>query len=73
MHPSLEAKLEKLIQRDEEISALLADPEVIGDQERFRRLSREYAEISPVVQEYQNYRRACDGACGGSFHAKGSG
>ncbi len=60
MHPSLEAKLEKLIQRDEEISALLADPEVIGDQERFRRLSREYAEISPVVQEYQNYRRACD-------------
>jgi len=57
--PSLEAKLEKLIQRDEEISALLATPKIIGDQQRFRRLSQEYAEINPVVQHYQNYRHAC--------------
>lgn len=60
MNPSLEAKLAKLIQRDEEISALLADPKVISDQQRFRRLSQEYAEIDPVVQHYQNYRHACD-------------
>lgn len=60
MNPSVENKLKKLIERDEEISALLADPEVISDQEQFRRLSREYAEISPVVQQYQNYRRASD-------------
>ncbi|MFQ5935064.1 MAG: peptide chain release factor 1 [Acidiferrobacterales bacterium] len=59
MNSAIQAKLEKLVQRDGEISALLADPAVIGDQERFRRLSREYAEISPVVQQYQSYRQAC--------------
>lgn len=60
MKPAIEAKLEKLVERDAEISALLADPTVIGDQTRFRRLSMEYAEISPVVQHYQAYRQACD-------------
>ncbi len=60
MKPAIEAKLAKLVERDAEISTLLADPAVIGDQTRFRRLSIEYAEINPVVQHYQAYRLACD-------------
>ncbi len=60
MNPSVQAKLEKLIQRDEELSALLADPEIISNQDRFRGLSREYAEINPVVQHYQDYRQTCE-------------
>ena len=59
MNPAIETKLERLVERDAELSALLTKPEVIGDQTRFRQLSREYAEISPVVQQYQNYRQAC--------------
>lgn len=60
MNPAVQAKLEKLIQRNKELSALLADPEVISVQDRFRSLSREYAEINPVVQHYQDYRQTCE-------------
>jgi peptide chain release factor 1 len=58
LNPAIETKLQKLVERNAELSALLAKPEVIGDQTRFRQLSREYAEISPVVHQYQNYRQA---------------
>jgi peptide chain release factor 1 len=57
---SLRERLEGLVDRIEEVGALLADPEVIADQERFRTLSREYAEIEPVVAAYRQYRRAED-------------
>jgi peptide chain release factor 1 len=59
LHAAVEAKLERLVERGGEISVSLADPKVISDQELFRRLSREYAEIRPVVQRYRDYRRAC--------------
>jgi peptide chain release factor 1 len=58
MKPTIQTRLENLDLRLEEISALLADPEVIGNQERFRALSREYAEVEPVVALYRNYRKA---------------
>jgi peptide chain release factor 1 len=58
LNPAVEIKLQKLVERNTELSALLARPEVINDQTRFRQLSREYAEISPVVQQYQHYRQA---------------
>ncbi|MBF6723701.1 PCRF domain-containing protein, partial [Acinetobacter baumannii] len=39
----------------EELGALLSDPAIIGDQNRFRELSREYAELEPVVGAYKRY------------------
>ncbi|MEL6199881.1 MAG: peptide chain release factor 1, partial [Pseudomonadota bacterium] len=45
MKASIEYKLSALADRFEEIAALLADPEVIGDQNRFRDLSMEYAKL----------------------------
>ena len=57
MTPSILNKLEGLSLRMEEISALLSDPGVIGAQDRFRKLSMEYAEIAPVVGLYHAYRR----------------
>ena len=56
MKSSLRERLETLDERLEEVSALLADPEVIGAQERFRALSREYAELEPLVATYRRYR-----------------
>ncbi len=53
---SLQKKLERLGERQEEIHALLATPEVIKDQNRFRELSREIAEIKPVVSCFKKYR-----------------
>lgn len=52
----LQKKLERLGERQEEIHALLATPEVIKDQNRFRELSREIAEINPVVSCFKKYR-----------------
>ena len=56
MKPSIHNKLESLTDRLEEINALLADPEVISDQNRFRSLSQEYAQVNPVVSCFRQYQ-----------------
>ena len=57
MKASISAKLETLAERHEELGALLSDPEIISKQDRFRNLSREYAEIEPVVKNFSAYRQ----------------
>ncbi|MCB1919354.1 MAG: peptide chain release factor 1 [Candidatus Competibacteraceae bacterium] len=57
MNPSMLAKLEQLAARHEEISALLAEPEIINDNDRFRALSVEYAQLEPVASGFHAYRR----------------
>ena len=57
MKQSILEKLQHLADRYEEVGALLSDPEVIGQQTRFRELSREYAELEPVVKSYRDYYR----------------
>ena len=47
------SKLESLRDRVEEDAALLSDAEVMAERERFTALSKEYAEIEPVVGCYQ--------------------
>jgi peptide chain release factor 1 len=56
MKPSIQAKLDKLAERHEEISHLLADPDVIGNQNKFRELSMEYSRLGPVVERYAAYK-----------------
>ena len=56
MKQSLLDKLDGLLDRYEEIGALLSDAEIISDQNKFRALSMEYAEIEPVVQCFAKYR-----------------
>ena len=56
MKNSLRGKLDQLAERFEEITALLAVPEVQADQNRFRDLSQEYAQLEPVVECYNDYR-----------------
>ena len=60
MKPSIQARLEQLVDRFEEVSALLGDPGVIADQKQFRELSKEFAEIEPIVQCFQAWRRTLD-------------
>ena len=54
---SLQLKLEKLSERQAEIHGLLADPGVIRNQNRFRELSKEAAEVTPIVECFNRYRR----------------
>lgn len=58
MNSAIETKLDDLVQRAEELNALLSDVDTINDQNKFRKLSQEYAEISPVVSEYDGYRQS---------------
>ncbi len=58
MKESLLHKLEALCARHEEIAGLLADIEVINDQDRFRALSMEYAQLEDVVKNFNAFREA---------------
>lgn len=55
MKDSIRHKLEALVDRHEEISGLLADPETMADQNKFRSLSQEYAQLEPVVKHFMEY------------------
>ena len=55
MKSSILAKLELLKERYEEVGALLSDSEIISDQDKFRSLSKEYAELEPVVLSYSMF------------------
>jgi peptide chain release factor 1 len=57
MKASIAAKLGQLSARLEEINHLLASEGITADLDNYRRLSREHAEIEPVVELYTAYRR----------------
>jgi peptide chain release factor 1 len=56
MKESIRFKLESVSDRFEELSGLLSDPDVIGDQNQFRELSKEYARVEPVVALFNKYQ-----------------
>lgn len=60
MKASIKAKLESISERYEELAALLSDPGVIGDQNKFRDYSKEYAELEPVVECFRLYQQVLD-------------
>ncbi|RBP33800.1 peptide chain release factor 1 (bRF-1) [Marinobacter pelagius] len=60
MKPSIQSRLEQLVDRFEEVSALLSDSSVIGNQDKFRDLSREFAEIEPVVHCFQAWQQSLE-------------
>ena len=53
---SMTAKLSGLTDRYEEVAVLLSDPEVMGQREQFTALSREYAELEPVIGCFRKYQ-----------------
>lgn len=57
MNPSIITKLDVLQERYEEIEALLADPSVITDQNHFRALSKEYAQLTDIVKCFVQWRQ----------------
>jgi len=55
---SLVDKLQQLVARSEEMGGLLSDPDIIGDQNRFRELSREYSQLETIVGLTRDYEQA---------------
>ena len=60
MKDSIHNKLESLAERLEEINHLLSSPDVIGDQNKFRALSQEHAQLTPVVSCFNDYESTMD-------------
>ena len=60
MKDSIRLKLENLQERYEEVGMLLGDPDIISNQNKFRELSMEYAQLEPVAKTFGNYRKALD-------------
>ena len=58
MKDTLRARLESLCARLEELNVLLAAEDATRDLDQFRKLSREYAELTGVVALYTRYRQA---------------
>ncbi|WP_348225438.1 peptide chain release factor 1 [Vibrio parahaemolyticus] len=60
MKASILTKLETLVERYEEVQHLLGDPDVIGDQDKFRALSKEYSQLEELTKCFQAYQQAQD-------------
>ena len=58
MKDSVVRKLENLVERFEEVQALLGDPQVIGNQDKFRNLSKEFSQLESVVGGFNAYQQA---------------
>lgn len=57
MKPSIAAKLSQLVDRQDEVGRLLASEEATRNMDQFRKLTREHAEITPVVELFQQYQQ----------------
>jgi len=65
LNPIIQAQIERLLERHEEVGALLATQEVLSDQNRFRNLSKEYARLDDLVlnfREHQQFKQQIDEA-----------
>lgn len=55
MNDSILSKLERLSMRLEEVGVMLSDPDVASDQNKFRELSIEHSQLTPISEQYQEY------------------
>ena len=60
MKQSIRDKLENLVGRLDELDRILASGEATRDMEQYRKLSREHAELGPVVALYAQWRQSND-------------
>ena len=58
MKASILIKLETLVERYEEVQHLLGDPDVLGNQDKFRALSKEYSQLEEVTGCFKSYQQA---------------
>jgi peptide chain release factor 1 len=57
MKASLQNKLAALDERLEELNRLLSSETATADMDNYRKISREHAEITPVVEHYREYQK----------------
>jgi len=50
-------RLQKVRERYDELTSLLSDPDVLANQERFRSLSKEHSDLTPLIRVFDVYRK----------------
>ncbi len=50
-------RLDKVRVRYEELTRLLGDPDVLANQERYRSLSKEHSDLTPLMKVFDDYRK----------------
>jgi peptide chain release factor 1 len=50
-------KLEGVKMRFDEVSELITDPDVIADMKRYVKLNKEYKELEPIIEAYNEYKK----------------
>jgi peptide chain release factor 1 len=60
MNPTIHDRLHRVSSRHEEIGLLLSQPEIFSDQNRFRELSVEYAQLEPIVRSWRIWQETQD-------------
>jgi peptide chain release factor 1 len=56
--PSIRNRLDHLVDRHEEVSASLSDPEILADNEKLKSLSKEFAKLEPIIKVYRAFLSA---------------
>jgi peptide chain release factor 1 len=56
MKDSIRQRLDRMVDRFEEVGGLLADPATDGGSQQFRELSMEYSRLQPLTERFQAYR-----------------
>ena len=57
MKPSIQKKLAHLSERLEELNLLLSAQDATANMDNYRKLSREHAELGPIVDQYRAYKQ----------------
>ncbi|MBI3193725.1 MAG: peptide chain release factor 1 [Ignavibacteriae bacterium] len=50
-------RLEQVAARYAEVTQLLSEPSIINNQDRYRELSKEHSELTPIVQSYERFKK----------------
>lgn len=58
MKESLRHRLDQMVDRFEEVTALLSDPDTISDNKKFRELSMEHSDLSEITVTWQDFVQA---------------
>src|SRR5579875_1676705 len=54
-------RLEQIEARFEGLSAQMADPEVLGDHEKYQKIAKQHRELEPVVDKFREYQQVRTG------------
>ena len=49
-------KLEGVKHRFEEVKELITDPDVMADMKRYIKLNKEYKDLEPIIEAYEEYK-----------------